>query len=199
MREIKQKIYKFEELNWKAKDNVREYFAEEYRDSNTQIFYEDFILELEKEGFKLLIPRYSLTYSQGDGCSVEGCIYLEEILENEKIMSNFNKDEKRRLQHICNYIEYEIEIKNGSGYYVHENTMNFEAIVWVNNYTYRDGELLENVFNKLESVLEDYFKELCSNMKDYGYEIIYGNDEVLDEYIIELEKEYFEDGTIYKY
>ena len=92
MREITQKIYKYEELSEKAKEKAKNEYREFFQECRSDFFYRDFVEELRENGFKSLEPQYSLSHCQGDGCSVVGKIYLEEILNNEEIMENFDKD-----------------------------------------------------------------------------------------------------------
>ena len=197
MREITQKIYKYEELSEKAKERAKNEYREFFQECRSDFFYRDFVEELRENGFKSLEPQYSLSHCQGDGCSVVGKIYLEEILNNEEIMENFDKDEIRRLEYIDCEVENEIKIEHNSNYYYHANTMSFYANVYVNTYTHgRDWELMIDVFDKLEGVLEDYFIGLCNRMEDVGYEVIY-DEEGLEEELMELDYEYYENGTSY--
>ena len=196
MREITQKIYTYDELSYKAKEKAKDDYRDTFREYQNNDFYEHFTEELKYQGFENLKPRYSLGYCQGDGCSVTGRIYIEEILNNEEILENFDKDEIRRLKYIDNSVEHKITIEIGSYHYCHANTMNFNALVWVNNYTHRRGELLEEVFEKLENVLEDYFKSLCYKMEEVGYKMIY-DEEYLEEDIAQADFEFYEDGTRY--
>lgn len=197
MREITQKIYKYEELSEKAKEKAKNEYREFFQECRNDLFYRDFVEELRENGFKSLEPQYSLSHCQGDGCSVVGEIYLEEILNNEEIMENFNKDEIRRLEYIDCKVENEIKIEHNSNFYYHANTMSFYANVYVNTYTHgRDWELMIDVFDKLEGVLEDYFIGLCNRMEVVGYEVIY-DEEGLEEELMELDYEYYENGTSY--
>lgn len=195
MREITQKIYSYEELSEKAKERVKNEYREFFQECNNDLFYEYFVEELRENGFESLEPRYSLSYCQGDGCSVTGKIYLNEVLENKDIMENFSKDEIRRLKYIYNEVEYRIRVDIGN-YYSNADNMNFEAIVWVNGYTHTKGELMEEVFDKLEGVLEDYFIALCNRMEEVGYETIY-DEKGLEEELMESDYEYYKDGTRY--
>ena len=136
MREVIEKIYKYEELSEEAKERVKEDYREDFQNTRNDFFYRDFVEELRENGFKSLEPRYSLGYHQGDGCSVVGKIYLEEILNNEEIMGNFDKDEIRRLKYIDYEVENEIKIENNSNHYYHVNTMSFYANVYVITYTH---------------------------------------------------------------
>ena len=197
MREITQKIYKYEELSEKAKEKAKNEYREFFQECRNDFFYRDFVEDLRENGFKSLEPQYSLSHCQGDGCSVVGEIYLEEILNNEEIMENFDKDEIRRLEYIDCKVENEIKIEHNSNYYYHANTMSFYANVYVNTYTHgRDWELMIDVFDKLEGVLEDYFATLCNRMEVVGYEVIY-DEEGLEEELMELDYEYYENGTSY--
>lgn len=197
MREITQKIYSYEELSEKAKERVKNEYRVNFQECRNDLFYEYFAEELRENGFESLEPRYSLSYCQGDGCSVIGKIYLNEVLENKDIMENFSKDEIRRLEYIDCEVENEIKIEHNSNYYYHANTMSFYANVYVNTYTHgKNWELMEEVFDKLEGVLEDYFIALCNRMEEVGYEMIYA-EEGLEEELKESDYEYYKDGTRY--
>ena len=196
MREITQKIYNYEELSEKAKERVKNEYREFFQECSNDLFYEYFVEELRENGFESLKPRYSLGYSQGDGCSVTGKIYLNEVLENKDIMENFSKDEIRRLKYIYDCLYYSIEITSNSSYYCHEYTMDFNAYVECNSYTHSKVELLREVFEKLENVVEDYFIALCNRMEEAGYEMIY-DEEGLEEELMESDYEYYKDGTRY--
>ena len=197
MREVKEKIYSYEELSEKAKERAKDDYRDTFREYQDYSFYEYFAEELRENGFESLEPRYSLCYCQGDGCSVTGKIYLNEVLENKDIMENFSKDEIRRLEYIDCEVENEIKIENNSNYYYHANTMSFYANVYVNTYTHgKNWELMIDVFDKLEGVLEDYFIALCNRMEEVGYERIY-DEEGLEEELMESDYEYYKDGTRY--
>ena len=197
MREVKEKIYSYEELSEKAKERAKDDYKVDFLECRNDLFYEYFMEELRENGFESLKPQYSLSYCQGDGCSVAGEIYLEEILNNEEIMENFDKDEIRRLEYIDCEVENEIKIEHNSNYYYHANAMSFYANVYVNTYTHgKNWELMVDVFDKLEGVLEDYFTTLCNRMEEVGYEMIY-DEEGLEEELMELDYEYYKDGSIY--
>lgn len=196
MREITQKIYSYEELSEKAKERAKDDYSDTFREYQNNDFYEHFTEELKYQGFENLKPRYSLGYSQGDGCSVTGKIYLNEVLENKDIMENFSKDEIRRLKYIYDCLYYSIEITSNSSYYCHEYTMDFDAYVECNSYTHSKVELLREVFEKLENVIEDYFIALCNRMEEVGYKMIY-DEEYLEEDIAQADFEFYEDGTRY--
>ena len=197
MREITQKIYTYDELTEKAKEKVKNEYREFFQECRNDFFYRDFVEELRQNGFKSLEPQYSLGYHQGDGCSVIGKIYLNEVLENKDIMENFSKDEIRRLKYIDSEVRNEIKIENNSNHYYHANTMSFYANVYVNTYTHgKNYDLMVDVFDKLEGVLEDYFMALCNRMEVVGYEVIY-DEEGIEEELMESDYEYYKDGTRY--
>lgn len=197
MREVKQNIYLFNELDEEIQNKIMENEMEFWMEGRCEEFYRDFILELNDVGFSELEPLYSLGYCQGDGCCVEGKIYLNEVLENKDIMENFSKDEIRRLKYIDCEVENEIKIEHNSNYYYHANTMSFYANVYVNTYTHgKNWELMIDVFDKLEGVLADYFMALCNRMEEVGYEMIYDRDG-LREWLEESDDEYYEDGRQY--
>lgn len=188
------KTYTYEELNPKAKEKAIENYREEFQNYRNEDFFEIFNQDLIHLGFENLEPKYSFSYSQGDGCSVYGKIFIDEILNNNEIIENFTKSELRRIKYICNSLEYKIILNNNN--YYHHNSIDIDGYVDSNYYTHRDIYLIENVFEKLLDILEKYLIDFCINMEDFGYSFIYDDYAIADE-IINNELEFYEDGSLY--
>ena len=195
MREITEKIYTFNELSEDAKLVAMDDYRECWMDDRGYAFREMFLDELDYRGFSELEPYYSLCYCQGDGCCVEGKISIKEVLEkNKEIREQFSESEIRRLKYIEESMWYSLEIRHSGNYYnihymhIHSDVENYD---WI-----RDGELLEEVMEKLGSVIEEYLGVLCKEMEEDGYSMIY-DDEGLKDYLSESGFEYYENGTSY--
>lgn len=195
MREVKQNVYLFNELDEEIQNKIMENEMEFWMERRNQDFCRDFILELNDVGFSELEPLYSLGYCQGDGCCVEGNINIGEILEkNEDIKKQFSDSEIRRLNYIETSMWYSLKaIHSGNYYNIHYMHINSDVDGY---YWMRDRELLEEVMEKLENVIEEYLDEFCKHMESVGYEMIYDRDG-LREWLEESDDEYYEDGRQY--
>lgn len=195
MREVKQNVYLFNELDEEIQNEVMENEMEFWMEKRNMEFYRDFILELKNMGFSELKPFYSLGYCQGDGCCVEGNINIEEILEkNEDIKKQFSDSEIRRLNYIESQLYYTIKSEHHGHYYnIHYMCINgyVDGYYWM-----RDRELLEEAMEKFENVITEYLNEFCEHMESVGYEMIYDRDG-LREWLEESDYEYYEDGRKY--
>lgn len=183
-------VYKFEELNKEAQKEALDYFREE-----SDLFYDDFIIDDWKEklndlGFEDAKIYYSGFYCQGDGASFDATINLE------KLVSNIPELREHKYHWVLKYLETEynpIKITTITSRYYHEKTKEIE----IDRY-YRDR--LDARIDELESIIEDYRLDLCHQIYDslqLEYEATY-SDEGLKDFIECSEYEFLESGDIFK-
>jgi hypothetical protein len=201
MKNLEFKVYYFEELNEEAKKKAIEDFRrrgtwKQWDNENLSKYFKE---RLREYGFYNDVQiEFSLGYCQGDGVAFYGEIYFSKWLKNHQ--DHFTKKELKRLEWLNNVFGIEVSTtRNSYGYhYSHYNTMDIE--VTCDRYIdLRDGDLLDEVLNKVEELLEDEVVELSCDLERIGYEEIeYKNsDEYIIESIIANEYEFTEDGSLY--
>ena len=193
MREIITKIYRFEELSEKAQSHA----LEKYRDIfvSDSFWYEDLLEEymicLEKYGFYDTKILFSGFFSQGDGaCFDAQHIDVAEVL-NAILMTDqaYIDREFIRFYTLANHNAIECDILQRSSYYVHAHT----------RYVGVDSPFLTEMETKrLEEIIEDFRIDICHTIynsleAEYQYQT---GDEVLREFFIETECEFYENGKM---
>ena len=144
MPEIKEiTVYRFEELEGKAKDKARQWLVEAATDHD---WYES-VYDLAKEdgakrGFEIEDIRFSGFWSQGDGASWTGTVsvwrFIEWALDQGENSPQFRRIGDDRHRYLCfvelmkdGWIEPHVNIVRTSYHYVHENTVRPEnGIEW---------------------------------------------------------------------
>ena len=188
------KIYRYEELNKKAKEKVRQDYIENLDAAD---FTNTVIEDLKSIGLTQLRPYYSLSYCQGDGLCLAGHIDFDEITpELKKIFyKDFILSDYKTLKSLKEYSRIDF---NHIGRYYHKNSVDIDI--------YIDGSLddrkynsHEKIANKLISNIKEWYFDKCDEYEKQGYEFFYGiSDEELEEYCNAMGYEFFEDGTILK-
>jgi len=148
MKEKTINIYKYDELNEKAKDKVLSYF----RENNDYYFIEESLneslnIKLEENKIKVLNDLdlcYSLGYCQGDGLSFLG---------------------------LFKWNGYNIEIGRGNwGNYVHFNNITLEIFKEDEEGNEKDAP------KEIEEEFKDLYDSICNNLEKEGYSFIESED-----------------------
>lgn len=195
-------VYTFDELNEDAQERVVE--RERYRLMESGLV-SDLISEhmesiLDEIGLGDFKVRYSLGYSQGDGVSVLGELFLGDLPEEhpdfpwavERGMT-FSQGTLRAIAPTFMRLAEEhgrmpsVRVTSISSHYVHENTMQVDLrdddVTYLPDYMYEDGEideagydaLLETVKTEadaLEGALTEYFRDVAQGLERAGYDEI---------------------------
>lgn len=201
-------IYKYNELSDKAKEKVKEWYLESFRD--VYRFSEDCENDLYNLfGENSLHIQYDLDYCQGDGFNIWGKISAESIfkcLENhnggtqlEQFENVLTDKEKRVILHYaeeCGKIE--LPMNNRYAYSLADridivDDWTFQLEIYS---AYRD--INEEVLKKFERLVRDIFSVLCEYYEKIGYEWFYEvDDEEVEECCEANEYEFLEDGSLY--
>lgn len=194
------KAYSFDELSEIAKKKV----IEEYRkndmawtdDDNNELSF-SFEAKLHEYGFEdETAIDFSLTNSQGDGVAFYGSIDVLHWLKNHD--NEFTQKEMKRL--LWANTEYGIEmgtiVSSLSIHYSHAHTM----ICYSNidgEYCIKNAKLIDNVIEKVSTILKKEIIDLSRELEKFGYESIDNKEK--EEIIIEDIKNnnfmFNEDGT----
>lgn len=186
-------FYLEEDMNYKAKELLHEYFG--ITDSDVS-------------------PLYDLSYSQGSGAMILFDINIEDLNNKYKI---FSEEEMRFIQD--KGIIDNIRVRHNDNYYYHEYTFDinseYYSIYWDYEDIKEEYNISEEDFNTIEQRLDDllddndkhytkndFVKDIISmnkELKNYGYGCIeYFNDCAEEEIISYLEDyKYLESGEIY--
>jgi hypothetical protein len=142
MKEIKIKLYDYEELPKKAQEKALNNWAETVEDPMLQAHLDNLLTEeLDERGVKYeassINCMYSLSYCQGDGLMFEGTL---------------------------EYKGHSVTIKH-SGRYYHSNS---KEITW-NDF---EGESKEAEEEKIAAAFEAMYQEVCKKIERAGYDEI---------------------------
>jgi hypothetical protein len=144
-------VYKFNELNDKAKDNVRQWYAENILDDWYDSVYEGAKMDGEERGFAIEDIRFSGFWSQGDGASWTGSVYLPFFLEWVCTQSAYEPLHHRIVPFIelmkDGWVEQRVDVTRTGFHYVHENTVVPGKI----DYEALDGEMYDAEHDDVEA------------------------------------------------
>ena len=202
-------IYKYDELNGKAQERVKEWYLSQFRTPElfSEMLAEDFEMIF---GENDLDVEFSLNDSQGDGLNIYGDIHVDQILDaaekNENgisVLDDFNKmvgehdkktvraySEVYGMVHVpCNNTIYSYCVADQIDYASEcETNLEYNGCENINT------DALEN-FNK---ALVFLFAELCKMYEEWGYDYFYDvDDDTLSEECEANGWEFYEDGTLY--
>lgn len=209
-------LYKFEELNDKAKQNA----INKYRESmdwqiESEFITEKFAEKLSDMGYPTDDLEWRLSYSQGDGVAFYGEVDIDKVmkrLENEGY--DLNYDLYRAIDSENLTIIARI-YRNSFGYrYSHYNTMKVEidgdSIETIMEYLYDDLDSdtdeyvdkyneIYNFLLDLRDCIHNDIKCVSKQLEKEGYNDIeyYSSDEAITETLIANECEFTEDGIMY--
>ncbi len=187
------KIYKYEELSEKAKEKVRQHYIERL---DSDDFTYTVIEDLRNIGLNNLRPYYSLSYCQGDGLCLTGCIEFDEITSELKeiFCKDFILSDYKILKSLK---EYSIIEFNHIGRYFHKNSVEIDIYV-DGNLSTKKYENHCKLADKLIKNIKEWYIDKCNEYEKQGYEFFYGiNEEELQEYCNAKGYEFLENGIIY--
>lgn len=186
---IEKNIYKYDELNDDAKENVQNWYFEHFREpwEFTDMVEDDLENLFGKNDLDV---EYSLSYSQGDGLNIYGKIDPKAIfdcLENhnggimfEKYEDMLTDVEKRTILDYAEYCGMINLPKNPSNYYSYcvVDTVDIAE----SGYSELEWNDVENIdvdtLKKFEQLVIGMFTDLCKTYEGWGYDFFY---EISDE------------------
>ena len=191
MRTIETSVYKYPELDERAKENAREWFSRGvFSDSNDwECVYEDAKNIGALIGIEIDEIYFSGFSSQGDGASFTGRYsYVKGGLKVLKEYAPIDAELHRiaeALQAVQRQNFYKVRAKiTVDGRYCHSNTMRFENLE--NHY--------EDVNSDVEQLLRDFANWIyCQLKNEYYYQT---SDEYVEENILANEYEFYENGKV---
>lgn len=191
-------LYKYEELNEKAKEKVKEWYLDDY--TRSDIFYEDIKYMLaEKYPKSDLDVTYSLSYCQGDGLNIFGELNLYDFVDYwqatekekrrilfylEKSYSTFNFETNLRYSYSCKFIDKK---------YIQDDIDEF-----IENLEYCQLKNIgKQTISKFFYDMIDHFAELDGELEKAGYDFYYNvSEEELQDYCDCNEYEFYENGKL---
>ena len=198
---IEKDVYKYEELNEEAKENVKNWLLDAFRDE--EVFAQDCLEVMRAEyGFNNLDINYRLSYCQGDGLSFTGRVSIYDFITNplnrERLEKNFTQKELKTLYFLANTMELGSIIIDRTNYrYYHKDSVSFNYEYEIGDYL-RGKEKLEEVAEKFLNYIIDLFDNECDKLEEAGYNYFY---EISEEEAKEIcfcnGYEFFEDGEFY--
>lgn len=208
MREVDVKIYKYEELNEKAKEKAKQKLCESFNDVHSEEITQT-MMNIVEDNKKFQIetdknskPKiyYSLSHCQGDGVSFEAKVNINEFCEelHKIIIYHLPDNEEKILKAIEKEdIVLRSRIIKNTHRYQHEYTMAVDSDFSVTMEQFWD--IAAELTGKLEVSIINAAKELAKEMEKAGYKEIEW--QWSDEYIIMLcegnDYEFYEDGRFY--
>jgi hypothetical protein len=192
--------FKFNELSDDAKEKARQ----DYRKTRDYYFESEFVsddmkttldvhgFELEKKGL-----QWDLSCSQSDFVGIDGKIKEDKL--HELMMEKLDKRDKKKYYFWVIHRHYIEIIQNISHHHYYgqqvDVTVEFDEDEDVEYYV-----LLKNFADKLEKaeeIVKEYIDDLIRILKKQGYEQLryYDSDEYIDDYFINSDCEFDEDGN----
>ena len=201
---ITKNVYKYDELNAKAQERVREWYLAQCR--TPELFSEMLDEDLEMIfGKNDLDVEYSLNNSQGDGLNIYGSIPLTQILDAaeqcdwltyfDAFRNWFTTDEKALIKRCAeNYDTVEIPCNANCLY----NYCYADHIRYSLDYTYNvDEDADVDLLNRVNAALISLFSKLCASYEECGYDFFYDvDDDTLSEECEANGWEFTEDGEL---
>ena len=111
MKEVKVKVYKFDELE----DKIKEKVIEKFQNENDFVFLSDFLKDeleilLNEKGIKsdnAVIMNYNLSYSQGSGVAINGCFEYKDFFIKIEARDEFKNSMNFNISKDYNDVENE--------------------------------------------------------------------------------------------
>lgn len=187
-------VYKFDELNDKAKEKARDW----YREVDDFSFYAECAIEDAKDCAKVLGINIDKVYysgfsSQGDGaCFVGSYSFTKDCLKNIKNHAPKDKtlhDIARRMRDLAKVFNGKPGAKvSHRGHYYHAFCTDISVYDVENDY-----HIDENHVEELKDILRDFMHWIYRRLEaEYDYQ---NSDEAVDESIEANEYEFLEDGS----
>lgn len=200
MREVvlKYKLYKYEELDAKAKQRIKQRYREDNEEGefvcdHIKEFWENEVLPVK--GFTDVEIQCSGFGSQGDGASFTAEINLLKVFN--AFEEEFRKKDITDATVLSTNDYFEFRCTRKYDNYVHEKSVGIE-------YTYSQGydsvtegqcDMASLIAEVLESIKDGLCYKLYNELEE-GYFSVY-TDEYLDETISNYENEYYADGEVF--
>lgn len=202
---ITKNVYKYDELNAKAQEQVREWYLAQCR--TPELFSEMLIEDLEMIfGKNDLDVEYSLSNSQGDGLNIYGSIPLTQILDVaercnwlthfDAFRNCFTADEKALIKRYAEDYDTVNITRNDSNLYSYYYA---DHIDYAGDYMSHVSEDVDTgLLNRVNAALISLFSEMCAFYEEWGYEFFYNvDDDTLTEMCEANGWEFTEDGEPY--
>lgn len=204
---VEYKIYKYNELSEEAKEKVKEWYLENFKDSFifTEICEEDLYNLFGENDLEV---QYSLASCQGDGFNIYGKIDVRNIFECLEKHNGGNQLEKfenvltdKEKKTILNYAEEcgKIVLPTNNRYCYSLADYIDIANEWTYDLEYAGySNINTEVLEKFEKMVRGIFETLCRDYEKQGYEYFYeAEEEELEEMCEIHEWEFLEDGKIF--
>ena len=192
---IETTVFKFEELNEKAK----QFAVNHYRDNCnptahfSDVFDEGCMELIKSKGFEEPVLQYSLSYCQGDGLSFRAKKYNNMVDLFKEVLGPGKDKTAQLLADNCTQV---ISGNNGHYQYAHKNQIDLFLENWTSSINVENTDRIDEVVKKVLAKFEDIFMDLCKEMEDNGYKILEGmnSDKEIIETLIANEYDFEEDG-----
>lgn len=207
---VEHNIYKYNELEENIKNEVEEKIKDILIDDNFE-----FLLDILREYLQLEHNltdseiEYSLCYCQGDGCCFYGCDLLEySHLKSGENLNTFEKYviekySKEDIELIIQYLsECNLKLKKSGSNYSHKYTCNIDYEYYTGFYIEnKTNDLVKKVNKLIDKLAEDleknvYYK-ICDEMEELGYNCYNISNEDIEDYILNYNLEFYENGKFY--
>lgn len=180
-------VYRYAELNDKAKEVVKDHILNATRDA--QGFTDSVKHTLDVLGIEKAEVYYSLGNCQGDGLCFTGSITWNKAMEISYIKNSVDKLDKVFVA-CCEDCVYSINFYkfNRMYNYCHTVTVEFEDSSWM----YAED------FTKLKDIFLTWYKALCGEFEHQGYKWFYEiSEEDVVEYCNNNNIEFTADGDVF--
>lgn len=168
MAHIKVKVYKFKQLSDKAKDRVRQWYAETLDYDWWELVYDQFIEEMAEYGIDIATKdiHFSGFWSQGDGAAFSTQMGSSDIVKYLKA----HKLTKKYWALYCNLVKENIDLglaikESPRGYYMFLSYQGFENYHDLNAYSdyLQENYKAYDKINQQASDLADDILEYCQD------------------------------------
>jgi hypothetical protein len=182
---VKEEIYSFDELSDSAKENARQKYLEEFRESDdfSEMVQEDLTYNFPKSDLQV---ECSLSGCQGDGLNVYGVFAISDICEYVRLSKgyeNLSKQEKRFLNFLGKS-DFEVKCDSNNRYTYY--TSKVDSVIWNIEFEL-ESEYFSNIpyetIEKIAKIFDDRLEEYCRKQEEAGYDFFY---KVEDEEIVEI-------------
>lgn len=192
-------IYAFSELSREAKDKAKcDFLWSECRNWDfSDIVNNEIQMEFPCSDLKI---QYSICSCQGDGMNVYGNLDYQDILEKEKVKSNFTEKEIKTLKwYFENVLVNGFTIPYNRNYsYCVCDMENFTDEIYWNAECMSLKNIPYDLLKKFGCVARNYIRDFCNKWYNFGQDFFL---EISDEEYQEISDandwEYLEDGSMF--
>lgn len=208
MRTVETIIYNVEDLKKEELKELRDRVLEKHRDINVdydgwyECIEEDFKEKLTSLGYDDIEATWSGFWSQGDGASFTGEIWIsEEVLK--RLYPDYNELKQSIKNMIIDNVKINIVRNSYYPHYVHSNTIFAELDTYDLDYILEDHPRLENKVYKVLEIIEDNINKEIKQLSDDYYDDLreYYHEMTSDDQVLETleanDYEFLEDGSMY--